>query len=293
VTILKWPRIDHTFDGPLDIQLVIPNAEAVLQIHLPKCNIGNLMFRYMFARHLQTLVPLGIITGPSLTGWGILLDPQPPKNPITLPAVQHVDVPALLNELAEDPTIDGVICRSYAMRLEYFAGRRGEFGATFRSEAGGQFIGPDEIVVSVRSNEILTGLHPDYNLVPVSYIRRVVAQSGLRPVFSGQTQPNYYTDALRACFPHARFLAGNHWLDDFQTLRNAKNIVLSVSSFAWLAAWFSQTAERIYMPVLGIYNPAQRPDIDLLPLDDLRYVFEEMPVEPFTASDEQIARILA
>jgi hypothetical protein len=148
-------------------------------------------------------------------------------------------------------------------------------------------------VVSVRSNEILTGLHRDYNLVPVSYIRRIVAHSGLRPVFSGQTHPNFYTDALRASFPQARFLAGNHWLDDFQTLRNARNIVLSVSSFAWLAAWFSQTAERIYMPLLGIYNPAQRPDIDLLPLDDLRYVFEEMPVEPFTASDEQMARIVA
>jgi hypothetical protein len=64
---------------------------------------------------------------------------------------------------------------------------------------------------------------------------------------------------------------------DFALMRAARHLVVSVSTFSWLAAWLSH-AETITIPLTGFYNPAQRPDVNLLPLDDPRYRFYLFPV---------------
>lgn len=60
--------------------------------------------------------------------------------------------------------------------------------------------------------------------------------------------------------------AGNHWIGDFKRLRSATNIGPSVGSFAWLAAWLSRTARVICQPQLGLLNPEQCPDIEVIPV---------------------------
>lgn len=250
------------------------------------------MFRYMFAEHVRRQVPNAVITGASLPEWGIVLADEMPRVALKLNGGNIVNVPGLLEALKK-PEIDGVIIACYAQRLEYFAARRDEFVSRFQAVAGGQETRPDELVIHVRAGDVLKGPHIHYNLVPISYHRRLIERTGLRPVFIGQTQPSYYADALRRTFPTARFLAGNHWIDDFQTLRNAHNIALSVSTFAWLAAWLSETAQQIFQPQLGLLNPRQCPDVDLAPENDARYVYEQFPVEHFRATPEQIARVLA
>ena len=53
--------------------------------------------------------------------------------------------------------------------------------------------------------------------------------------------------------------------------------MLSVSTFAWLAAWLSK-AVQIHLPVCGLFNPMQVPDVDLLPITDPRYTFHLFPL---------------
>jgi len=262
------------------------------RIYVEKANVGNLMFRYMFAEHLRRQFPQSVITGASMPEWAINHGDEIPGCHLKLTGGNIVDVPRLL-EAMQNPDIDGVVLGCYVQRLEYFEERRDEFVSRFHSFASGQETRDDELVIHVRAGDVLSGPHPHYNLVPVSYHRRLLERTGLKPVFIGQTQPSYYADALRRAFPNARFLAGNHWLDDFQTLRNARNIALSVSTFAWLAAWLSETAQLIFQPQLGFLNPRQCPDVDLAPENDARYVYEQFPVEEFTASPEQIARVIA
>jgi hypothetical protein len=72
-------------------------------------------------------------------------------------------------------------------------------------------------------------------------------------------------------------MPGSDPLSDFQTVRRAKNIVVCISTFVWLAAWLSN-AKRIVLPVYGLYNPLQFPNHDLLPLGDDRYTYYEFPV---------------
>src|SRR6185369_8883813 len=66
-------------------------------------------------------------------------------------------------------------------------------------------------------------------------------------------------------------------------------IVLSVSSFGWLAAWLSESARQIVYPALGLFNPIDRPDIDMMPIGDQRYRFYRFPSERWTGSDAEIA----
>lgn len=263
------------------------------KLYLERANVGNQMFRMMFAEYLRRRIPNAVITGASIPEWGILLNDDPPsRGTKVVPPGHNVDIPRLVETIVQ-PDCDGAILGNFAMRLEYFEANRDMFVAMFQTSAGGQATYPDELVIHVRAGDILGGIHGDYNLVPISHYRRLVESTGLKPVFTGQTKPSFYSDALRKAFPNARFLAGNHWLDDFQTTRNAHNIAISVSSFVWLAAWLSQTATRIYMPLLGLFNPEQRPDVDLIPRNDSRYIFTQFPVEKFNGSPEQIARVLA
>ena len=48
--------------------------------------------------------------------------------------------------------------------------------------------------------------------------------------------------------------------------------------YAWLAAWLSCSAENIFLPVNGLFNPMQKNGVDLLPFDDLRYKFFLFPI---------------
>ena len=56
-----------------------------------------------------------------------------------------------------------------------------------------------------------------------------------------------------------------------------KNIVVAISTFSWLAAWLSR-AETIILPLSGFFNPAHHREIDLLPVDDIRYRFFLFPL---------------
>ena len=59
------------------------------------------------------------------------------------------------------------------------------------------------------------------------------------------------------------------------TLRNAAHVVLSVSSYAWLATWLSEKAKTIHLPVAGLFSPLNR-ETFLLPIGDPRYEFYKL-----------------
>jgi len=135
----------------------------------------------------------------------------------------------------------------------------------------------DELVISVRGGEILAGIHSDYVMIPIGFYKELIEKTGKKPVFFGQIDDNPYIADLRSQFPAASFVASRSPIEDFNFIRKSKNIVLSISTFAWMAAWLSD-ANKIYMPVCGIFNPAQHPGSMLLPLDDPRYEFILFPV---------------
>lgn len=153
-----------------------------------------------------------------------------------------------------------------------------------------QTAGPGEILLNVRADEILKARHRDYGPLPLGFYAGVLRETGLRPVFMGQLGEDDYSRLLRQSFPEARFLPSQGALGDFNALRQARHVALSVSTFSWAAGWLSQ-AESVHMPLLGFFNPEQRPDIDLCPTCDTRFHFYRLGLRQWTASAQQVAAL--
>lgn len=103
----------------------------------------------------------------------------------------------------------------------------------------------DYLLVHIRSGDVATPTHWQYGPLPIRYYEYLFAQTGLRPLFIGEIARNCYFDLLKATFPKAELIGGASAIDDFQIIRGAKNVALSVSSFSWMAAFLSVTAQQI------------------------------------------------
>jgi hypothetical protein len=132
------------------------------------------------------------------------------------------------------------------------------------------------LVCNIRGGDALTSENPHYPVLPPDFYRDLARDTGLELVFMGQLGNDSYTTSLRERFPDATFRPSRGAVGDFETIRNSKNIVLSVSTFSWLAAWLSN-AKQIFLPVAGFYNIAHFKQIDLIPLNDRRYRFYLFP----------------
>jgi hypothetical protein len=159
----------------------------------------------------------------------------------------------------------------------------------FVSTADVEGFGPDELLISLRTAEVLSANFPPYVLLPISFYREMIDQTGLKPVFFGQLSDSPYLDSLRAAFPEARFVHGAGIIHDFEKIRRSRNILLSVSTFAWCAAWMSH-ADRIIMPLTGLFNPVfaefRCGGIDLIPKTDPRYEFYLFPINVAVPQEE-------
>ena len=76
--------------------------------------------------------------------------------------------------------------------------------------------------------------------------------------------------------PKAALVGGASAITDFQIIRSAKNVALSVSSFSWMATFLSTKTCQIHLPLAGHFDPADEPTSDFLPLNDIRYIFHNV-----------------
>ena len=177
---------------------------------------------------------------------------------------------------------DGNICAlfpAYYQRFEYFPSVEYsklifKKSPVFNSQSLG-FL-EDSVLCPVRGAEILKPLHPHYVLLPIEYYKKIQEETGKNLVFCGQIGDDWYSRSLIKAFPGSIFITSQGPYIDFNIKRNAKNIILSVSTFVWLSAWLSD-ADRIWMPLYGFYNPFQDETNLIPPLDD-RYIFDLFPV---------------
>ncbi len=254
-------------------------------------NLANRMIQYMAALSLQARLPGARICGISLPEWGIV----EPELDIVEPALRIPDNRInyeAIRQLIGAGNVGDVVLLEYLQHVGNFLAPEIYRSVFARRPAPAHVVGPDEILISLRMKEVLTGLYPFYTVLPVKFYQDVVRKSGLKPVFFGQLTPSPYLDALREAFPDARFIAGAGPMEDFEVLRSAPNLCLSVSTFAWTAAYISQ-AKRIVIPVTGLFSRAAcacyGTDHDLMPRNDPRYDFWIFPINVAVPSSEVLA----
>ena len=245
-------------------------TEPQIYIH-PMGRMANRMFQYMLASEIRRRAGVGRIVGHVLTRWGLV---APPAETIEKPYVvlrsHNFDLDHIAY-LLRSGAVRTVIIAGWGMRLAYY-GPPARYRGLFRASEKGHRSGDDELLIHIRADDILDLHHPHYCPMPFSFYEQVIAATALRPVFMGQIGTDAYSQALRRRFAGATFLEQQSPIADFTTIRTARNIVLSVSSFAWLAAWLSETARRIHLPILGLFDPRNGRTF-LLPLDDDRYCY--------------------
>lgn len=130
----------------------------------------------------------------------------------------------------------------------------------------------DYLFVHVRAGDILRPIHSKYMPLPIEFIKAAQSRTGLPLLLYGQTSDSWYINLLRHTFPDSVVLEmSQHPGVDFEIGRLANTLMISVSTFAWLSGWLSASAKKIFLPKLGILNPDERPDINLVPKDDPRF----------------------
>ena len=76
-------------------------------------------------------------------------------------------------------------------------------------------------------------------------------------------------------------------LKDFEFIRRASKVVLSMSTFSWWAAWLSD-ATRIYFPEIGLFHPTLPKEGRYLEVDDDdRYIKIRLPEFYWSNSEVQ------
>ena len=238
----------------------------------PMGRLANLMIEYMVALKFADRVCDCRISNIALPAWGIV------HPSITIQVAgqvaielqeQHIDLPALADR----------VWTGQLRRIEWtgFRPAHGELPAAGTVSARLRVAIPaprwvsGRNIWSVRSGRRTScnGPNPEYVLTPVEFYRDIVDMTGLKPVFIGQTHPNTYMDRIRAAFPGAIFRDPQaHPLVDFETIRQSRNVVVGVSTYIWLAAWLSRSLDNIHLAVSGLFNPMQKPSVDLLPYGD-------------------------
>jgi hypothetical protein len=255
---------------------------------------ANLMMMFMAATKIRSRAEGAVLSNYDMPYWNISVPAIFERSGVVYTFSHeyriNIDYAAYLANSGEFSALE---LKGYFQRMENFVSPSEANALFVADESIGLSFGEEFIVCPVRGAEILAAIHPGYTLIPIEFYAEIFAATKLRPVFCGQTEDNVYMNELRRRFPDSVVVPPQGPLADFQTIRKARNIVVSVSTFSWLAAWLSD-ASAIYLPVYGLFNPLQFPHPDLLPLGDRRYRFylfplhNAVPVEQFVHAHAEL-----
>ena len=241
--------------------------------------LGNRMFQYMFANEVKeksTEFGFDVTVSGSLEEWNILNERLEYKKENVLYITKlhcfNLEYICSLFNL-----YDTIVFSGLGFRYDYYRKNRITYSNLFVDNLDQKRYSSllkDRLVIHIRSDTRRP--HPDYMPLPIDYLIYLIRNnSHLTPLFMGQTDSDtLYNRLLKKTFSTCEFIRPHHSiLDDFHMIRSAENIIISISSFAWLASWLSVSNQNIHVPILGLYDPHRREDINLLPFGDNRYHF--------------------
>jgi hypothetical protein len=235
---------------------------------------GNQMFQYMLAAIVASQVPQARIIGAYMPWWKIDLREEVAPAGFVMNVNSHVIPLKTIISILSDVSDCHLNINCLSTRMAYYADHidlcRGLFPTTDAQHTG---YSDEWLVISIRLGETITTNYPFYGPLPIDWYRHLISTTKLKPIFFGQLGDDIYSRTLREEFPTAKFVSSLGPLADFNILRTSTNVCLSISTFAWLAAWLSTSTRQVFCPIYLMFHPAGRPDIDLLPTTDQRYRF--------------------
>lgn len=120
-----------------------------------------------------------------------------------------------------------------------------------------------------------TPVHPNYSALPLDFYAKIRQNTKKDLVFLiEKSSPWWYQKLIIKRFGKEAVLFSDTARHDFDLIRLCKDIALSISTFSWMAAFLGES-RRIHFPIRGLFDPAERPDLELeIPNKELaRYHF--------------------
>ncbi|MBS1101576.1 discoidin domain-containing protein [Gluconobacter sp. Dm-62] len=242
-------------------------------------NLGNRMMQYISASYFIKFFPDSSLANVYLPEWGIEHRDVSNEDLNTLKIMEIDDSFRSASEIVDkikNENPDVVYFTEYLQKFFLFGDLEFWRKKFTNKEKVNINFSENEIVINIRTNELMRGLW-QYPILPVEFIKKVVRETKLDPIFVGQIEENAYCNELKELFPNAKFIHHVSPLFDFEVLRRAKNSLVAISTFSFLANWLSESS-KIILPIYGFFNfPASNGTIDLLPIGDKRFGFYLLP----------------
>lgn len=241
--------------------------------------LANNLFQYCFGRILSVRLNCALNTDP-IPGFENTASYGRLSNHENLEYITGhvVDVNKVINNKSKRL----IVVNGYFQRYEYFKPFKDLIKQDWLYLPNQFQFGENDITLHIRSGDIWQAnnsghIHRDYPALPYSFYQNILDSKKWDNIFIVTEFPDEpMVHKLVEQFS-AQVQNGN-MLEDFNFVKSSKNIVMSVSTFSWWAAWLSD-AREIYLPVTGLFDRARRPDVNLLPDDDSRYHFIRIPMK--------------
>ncbi len=198
-----------------------------------------------------------------------------------------------------------IVLNGLFLRYEYFQPHKNVIRRWWLDSGAPAPGHPHDLTIHVRAGDVWQSgtrpgqaVHPEYCALPFSFYSEIIQSFGWRRILVVTDDPAdpMVTKLARS---HDAAVQSGTVADDFNTLRSSRNLVLSVSTFAWWAGWLSH-AERIYFPVAGLFDSERarhRPPLlqqDLWVCDEDRYraIRPRLPSGPWRGTEEDRRTLL-
>jgi len=160
----------------------------------------------------------------------------------------------------------------YSMNIFLYEKYKNIFKKLISNKLDVPYFDEDYLVINLRLS--VADRHRDYTPIPHKFYKKIIEETKLIPVFMGETQDSSIMSCIKTNFPTARIEKhSKNPYYDFELLRQAKNKCICVSSFSFLAAYFGEENTKIHMPVIGMYSPTQREDLNFINENDKRFTY--------------------
>jgi hypothetical protein len=159
-----------------------------------------------------------------------------------------------------------IILAGYYQDFRYYKGRKAFVLGLLNLYPLQRYPGEHDIVLNFRGTD-LSGVQ-----MPFSYYRWILDQEQFDRLWIVTEDPHHET-VVRLSDCYSGEVLSNGAISDFTFVMSAKKIIMSVSTFCWMAAWLSD-ADKIYFP-RGSHYAGFGKDNDrlLIVTDDQRYVY--------------------
>jgi hypothetical protein len=258
--------------------------------------MGNRLFQYSLGRILSTELKFGLQANP-IAGFNNTVSYGKRsffclfRKPQTLTG-HNIDLESILAKKSHRL----ITLAGYFMRYEFYKKYKETIKKDWLFQAKRFQFGKRDISIHIRSGDLWQvnspkPVHGGHCALPFSYYRTILEQQKWDNIYIVTEDPDDPM-VLKLAEQFSAQVQSSSVADDFNFLMSSTNVVLSVSTFSWWAAWLSD-AKTIFFPIAGLFDPSFKPVINLIPDDEPRYQFITFKKqEPWKGTEEQRRQLL-